>query len=889
MSMFSSAVSLTAAAGLCLLAACSSPEEKSGEYPYKNPELSFEERADDLVSRMTLEEKVGQMVNDAPAIERLGIPSYNWWNECLHGVARSGRATVFPQAIGLAATWDTGLMNRVAECISDEARAKYHDYIRRGKRGMYQGLTFWSPNINIFRDPRWGRGMETYGEDPLLTGLMGVAFCRGLEGDDPRYLKVVSTPKHFAVHSGPEPDRHTFDASVSMMDLAETYLPQFRMCIEEANASSVMCAYNSYQGEACCANAYLLQNILRNRWRFKGYVVSDCGAIHDIHANHRMVETSPEAAAVAVRAGCDINCGNTYKNLIEAVAEGYITEAGVDVAVKRLFMARFRLGMFDPPEMVGYSNIPLDVLDSPDHEALTLEAARKSIVLLKNDGGLLPLKKNLGTIAVIGPNADDVETLLGNYNGTPVDPVTPLRGIREKVGESTAVLYSLGCEWADNMHHMDVIPSSVLYADEDRSVHGLSGEYFDNRSFEGDPLFSDIDETVNFNWWDGAPDTRMDDDDFSVRWSGWLVPEVTGTYILGARGMTGFRVSLDGEELIAFEGIYEPRTMQHAVRLEAGKAYRIVVEYWQTLREAHMALLWSPAGRDYRREAIEAAKKADVVVMCMGLSPRLEGEEMPVEIKGFSGGDRTDITLPDRQVALMKAIRRLGKPMVLVLLNGSALAVNWADGNVPAIVEAWYPGQAAGRALADVLFGDANPGGRLPVTFYRSLSQLPPFGDYNMAGRTYRYFEGRPLYPFGHGLSYTTFGYSGLTVPETVRSGEAVPVSVTVANTGDVAGDEVVQLYLSDMEASSPVPLRSLKGFARVRLEPGEERVVTFEITPRDLSLIDDTGRRIIEPGGFEIAVGGKQPGFSGTADAPTTGVVTASFAVEGEETELEW
>jgi beta-glucosidase len=868
---------------------CSKEKAGAGLPPYKNSGLPLEQRLDDLVSRMTLEEKVSQMINDAPAIERLDIPRYNWWNECLHGVARAGLATVFPQAIGLAATWDTELIHRVAEAISDEARAKHHEFVRRGKRGMYQGLTFWSPNINIFRDPRWGRGMETYGEDPYLTGRLAVAYVRGLQGDGPEYLKVVATPKHFAVHSGPEPDRHSFDAVTDERDLRETYLPHFRAAVEEGKAYSVMCAYNRYLGDACCGSIRLLTKILREEWGFEGYVVSDCGAITDIWNGHRIVKNKPEAAAIGVKSGCDLSCGDEYQTLLEAVKTGLVSEAEIDICLRRLFRARFKLGMFDPPERVAYSQIPYAVVDSEKHRALALEAARKSIVLLKNEKNILPLRKDLSAVAVIGPNADDLEVLLGNYNGNPSRPVTPLQGIREKVKAGTRVLYALGCEWAENLPRFEVIPSSALFAQGPKGKQGgLKGEYFNNRDFKGEPAFVRVDSEVNFNWWDAAPDPAFDDDNFGVRWTGELLPPVSGTYALGAEGFNAFRLFLDDELIVEFRGYHHPRKTYKMVELQAGKSRRLKLEFMEYSEDAHIKLLWSVPGRDREREALEAAEQAEAVILVMGLSPRLEGEEMDVPVEGFSGGDRLALELPSIQERLIRRIQALGKPTVLVLLSGSALAVNWASEHVLAIVEAWYPGQAAGQAIADVLFGDYNPAGRLPVTFYKSVAQLPDFKDYGMPGRTYRYFKGEPLYPFGHGLSYSRFGYSRLEVPKVVRPDQELVVSVDVQNRGEMAGEEVVQLYLRDVEASAPVAIRSLKGFERIFLEPGEKKTVKFILAPKDLSLIDRENQRVVEPGLFEVTVGGKQPGFKGMADAAATECLTARFEVKGELYKIE-
>ncbi len=854
-------------------------DEKKKEIaqPWYNPDMDIETRLDSLITQMTLEEKVSQMMNDAPAIERLGVPKYNWWNECLHGVARSGLATVFPQAIGLAATWDKDLMFRVSTAISDEARAKHHRFVSQGKRGIYQGLTFWSPNINIFRDPRWGRGMETYGEDPYLTGQMAVQFVKGLQGDHPTYLKTVATVKHYAVHSGPEPARHTFNAQTSERDLRETYLPHFRTSIVDGNAYSVMCAYNRYDGEACCGSSRLLTDILRHEWDFDGYVVSDCGAIRDIYAHHNVVETSPKASALAVKSGTDLNCGRTYESLVKAVDEGFITEEEIDRAVYRLFRARMKLGMFDPDEDVPYAHISYEVVDSDEHKKLALETAQKSLVLLKNENNTLPLSTDISDLAVIGPNADDVEMLLGNYNGIPSNPITPLQGIRNKLEGKANVHYALGCEWAENLPVFDIIPSSALRTPE--GEQGLKVEYFDNRDMKGEPVAVDVNENVDFNWWDGAPLDTLDDDNFGVRWTGKLVPPVDGWYALGAEGFNGFKLYLEGKQLVSFRNRHHSRKTYDSVVLKAGQEYDITLEFSEWSGDADIHLLWSVPGRDVHQQAMDAAGKSDAVVMFMGLSPRLEGEEMRVQVEGFEGGDRVTIDLPDIQKQLMKDIVALGKPTVLVLLNGSALAVNWADENIPAIVEAWYPGQAAGTALADVLFGDVNPGGRLPLTFYKSADQLPAFTEYDMKNQTYRYFSGEPLYAFGHGLSYTQFQYSDFVVPDSARAGELVEVKVTVKNTGKVAGEEVVQLYVSDKEATVPVPIRSLAGFQRIFLGPGESKDVSFTMTPRQLSLIDDTGNRIVEPGIFALSIGGKQPGTK----AETTEVIQKDLKVTGE------
>jgi beta-glucosidase len=854
---------------------------------YLNPKLPLEQRVNDLISRMTLEEKVSQMMNAAPAIPRLGIPQYDWWNEALHGVAFSGVATVFPQAIGLGATFDPQLVNRVATVISDEARAKYHEAQRQRNYNRFYGLTFWSPNINIFRDPRWGRGQETYGEDPYLTSRLGVAFVKGLQGDDPKYLKLVSTPKHYAVHSGPEPERHRFDAAATERDLRETYLPAFRATVVEARAASVMCAYNRTNGEPCCANTHLLGDTLRGEWGFNGYVVSDCGAIDDIYKRHNFLKTAEEASALAVKRGTDLECGESYKALVNAVKQGLISEAEIDRAVKRLFDARFRLGMFDPPEMVPYSKIPFSANDSPEHRQLALNAARESIVLLKNENNTLPLRKNLKSIAVIGPNADEVQVLLGNYNGQPSRATTPLAGIRQRVSSQTKVLYALGTTLTEVS--AVPVPASVLRGPEGEG--GLKAEYFSNKELKGVPALTRVDREVDFDWGMMNPAPGVPADDFSARWTGKLVPPMTGKYRFGAVADDGVRVYLDGKLIAEDWTEHAPATVTGEVTLEAGKSYDIKMEYFESKIGAVAKLVWQPPAVKIESpyaEAIRVAKQADTVVLVLGLSPRLEGEEMNVREPGFLGGDRTDIKLPARQQALLEAVAATGKPVVLVLLSGSALAVNWANEHIPAIVQAWYPGEEGGTAIAEALFGDYNPAGRLPVTFYKSVDQLPAFDNYQMDGRTYRFFKGEPLYPFGHGLSYTRFKYSGLTISSPrVGPAEKVLVSVEVENSGTREGDEVVQLYLTDRDASVRVPIRSLAGVERVHLKPGERRVVKFTIEPRQLAVITNDGRTVVEPGEFKITIGGKQPGFTGTADAGTTSFIEGRFSVTGPATEL--
>lgn len=850
-------------------------------FPFRNTSLPVEERVSDLVSRMTLQEKADQLVYTAPAIPRLGIPAYTWWNEALHGVARAGYATVFPQSITIADSWDERLIYNVANAISDEARAKYHEFQRRGKTGIYQGLTFWSPNINIFRDPRWGRGHETYGEDPYLTSRMGYEFVKGMQGDDPKYLKTVATAKHFAVHSGPEPLRHSFNAQVSEVDLRETYLPAFRTLVVDAGVYSVMGAYNMFRDYPCCANP-VLYGILRNEWGFKGYVVSDCWAISDFYRFTHFAKDATEAAADALKAGTDLECGSDYKNLVGAVKRGLLTEDDINVAVKRVFTARFKLGMFDPDSMVQYAQIPFFVNCSDYNNTLARWAAQKSIVLLKNDNNILPLSKDIKTIAVIGPNADNFESLIGNYNGIPKNPVTILKGIENKLDPGTKIIYAEGSDLAEGIHNLSPIPSRYLETPDGRQ--GALGEYFDNREMKGAPVFSRIDDNIDFYWEHLSPRADMPDDDFGIRWTTYLIPPVSGTYTIGSWGSSGYQVILDGKSIISSRSDHAAGHIEVPAVLEAGKKYKIEILYKNYAGDADIKLLWALPRPKMTEQAVEAAKEADAVILILGLSQRLEGEEMPIKIEGFSGGDRTTLNLPAVQEKLLEAVTSTGKPVIVVLTNGGALSVNTAQEKAAAIILAGYGGQEGGSAVADVLFGDYNPAGRLPVTYYKSVDQLPPFDDYDMTGRTYRYFKQEPLYPFGYGLSYTTFKYNDLSLPSVVKAGEKVTVKVMVTNTGKVTGDEVVELYLTDEKASTPRPVRELEGFTRITLKPSESKVVEISLEPRQFSMINNKARRVIEPGYFTISVGGKQPGLSGYLDPQFTQVLTGRIKLTGKE-----
>jgi beta-glucosidase len=856
-------------------------QQNPSEYPFRNTSLSVEARVSDLVSRMTLQEKSDQLLYTAPAIPRLGVPAYTWWNEALHGVARAGYATVFPQSITIAGSWDEGLMFNVANAISDEARAKYHEFQRRGKTGIYQGLTFWSPNINIFRDPRWGRGHETYGEDPYLTGRLGFEFVKGMQGDDPKYLKTVATAKHYAVHSGPEPLRHSFNAKVSEIDLRETYLPAFRTLVVDAGVYSVMGAYNMFRDYPCCANP-ILYGILRNEWGFKGYIVSDCWAISDFYKFTKFAKDPAEAAAQAVKAGTDLECGVDYKNLVEAVNRGLLTGADIDVAVKRIFTARFKLGMFDPDEMVPYARIPFFVNCSDYNNSLARQAAQKSIVLLKNENSILPLSKEIKTIAVIGPNADNFESLIGNYNGIAKDPVTVLKGIIRKLTPDTKIIYEEGSDLAEGIHNLTPIPSRYLQTLEGRQ--GAFGEYFNNREMNGEPLFTRTDDNIDFYWEHNSPRFDMPDDNFGIKWTTWLVPTVTGTYAIGSWGSSGYDIFLDGKKIISSMNEHSAFNIEVPADLVAGNKYKVEVFYRNYAGDADIKLLWAPPRPDMLSQAVDAAKQADAVVLVLGLSQRLEGEEMPIKIEGFSGGDRTNLNLPAVQEKLIDAVCATGKPVIVVLMSGGALSVNKAQEKASAILLAGYGGQQGGNAVADVLFGDYNPSGRLPVTYYKSIDQIPPFENYDMTEKTYRFFTKEPLYPFGYGLSYTSFKYDGLAVPEKVAAGEKVLISVNVTNTGKYEGDEVVELYMTDEKASTPRPLRQLEGFTRVALKPGESKLVQITLDPRQFSIINNKGKRVIEPGYFTVSVGGKQPGFKGYLDPSFTQTLTGRIKVTGKE-----
>jgi beta-glucosidase len=874
------------AAGLLGVGAAGLVGAQDAQKPaYLNPDLPAEQRAADLVQRMTLPEKASQLVNQARAIPRLGVPGYDWWSEALHGVAVNG-TTEFPEPIGLAATFDSAGIHEMAVVIGIEGRIKHAQAVAAngGSSNIFQGLDFWAPNINIFRDPRWGRGQETYGEDPFLTARMGVAFVTGMQGDDPHYYRAISTPKHFAVHSGPEPTRHFIDLDVSKHDELDTYLPAFRATVTEGKAGSVMCAYNAINGEPACANEFTLVDQLRGKWGFKGYVVSDCGAVLDIFSGHHYEPTQAQASAISLLRGMDNECvdfsvkvtdDHDYKPYLDAVKGGFLKESEIDTALVRLFTARMKLGMFDPPEMVPYAKIDPSELDSAAHRAVALKLANESMVLLKNDG-VLPLKTSGLKIAVIGPLANQTKVLLGNYNGTPTHTVSILEGIRNGFPGAN-ITYVEGTQFLS--HAGSPVPSSALSVDGRPGIRA-SYSIFDisniNSPGTTKPLAQRIEPTIDVGA-NSIPPEAASAHPLVIRWEGSLTAQDTGDYNLGM--MTGgfFRIQLDGKSLSSSYAGDPHEAKMGRVHLEAGKPAALVVEYAVLIDGQALGanLVWSKVDLDPQSEALAAARAADVVVAVVGITSALEGEEMQVSEPGFLGGDRTSLDLPQPEEDLLRALAASGKPLVVVLTNGSALGVNWANANANAILDAWYPGEEGGTAVAETLSGANNPAGRLPVTFYKDVSQLPNFEDYSMKGRTYRYFEGTPLYPFGYGLSYTSFSYSGLTAPvEAVEAGKSVVVEATVTNTGNRAGDEVAQLYLS-FPAVAGAPLRALRGFQRVHLEPGASKTVRFELKPRDMSMVTEFGEPIVAEGKYTVSVGGGQP----NAGAPA---VTGTFSVKG-------
>lgn len=840
--------------------------------PFRNPELPLEKRVDDLISRLTVEEKIGQTMMAAAEIERLGIPRYDWWNEALHGVARNGIATVFPQAIGLAATWNPELHQRIAEVIATEARAKNNEALAKagGHTKRYQGLTIWSPNINIFRDPRWGRGQETYGEDPFLTARFGVAFVRGLQGDDPRYLKTVATVKHFAVHSGPEPERHRFDAKVGERDLWETYLPAFEAGIVEGGATSLMSAYNAVNGTPAPARVELLQKILRERWGFTGAVVGDVDNVADMWRPkaHEFSKDAAEASATAIKAGNDLCSGKTYEALPEALKRGLLTEADIDVALRRLLTLRFRLGHFDPAERVPYRAIPASANDSPENDRLALEAARQSLVLLKNSGrGALPWDaKKLKTVAIIGPTGTEESTLLGNYAGTPSRKVTLTAGLRAKLeAKGVKVLAEPGVPLVKGFRVSgQPFPAGVLFADAARSRPGLKGEVFAHEKqdakkplVDGRLVATRADKQVDFQWDEAQPIEGIPIANTGVRWTGVLVPPTSGEYLLGVVAEGAARLYLDDKAVIDSWRREPERPLSTTVQLEAGRAYAVRLEYAQLTPKGRVQFGWIAPGKDDALEkALAAAREADHIVLTLGITPDLEGESMSVTAEGFKGGDKLTLDLPATQRELLAKVAELKKPTAVVLTSGSALALD--DSQADAVLLAWYYGQRGADAVGEALLGETNPAGRLPITFYRSTDGLPAFDDYAMTNRTYRYYTGKPLYAFGHGLSYTRFAYKKLTLSaDKVGEGDTVRISVRVKNTGKRDGDEVVQVYATAITPVVPMPLRQLVGFQRMPLKAGETKTVEIAVPVERLRRWDEVNDRyVVDPGAWKFAVG---------------------------------
>jgi beta-glucosidase len=866
----------------CSATAWTAGAQEASKPAYLDTSLSPEQRAADLVQRMTLEEKATQLVNQARAIQRLNVPEYDWWSEALHGVINSG-TTEFPEPVGLAATFDPPAIHRMAEVIGTEGRIKHMQAVRAKANDFFTGLDFWAPNVNIFRDPRWGRGQETYGEDPFLTARMGVAYVTGMQGDDQRYYRAIATPKHFAVHSGPESTRHTANVEVSKHDELDTYLPAFRAAIVEGKAGSIMCAYNDINGQPACANEFLLENQLRGWWGFKGYVVSDCGAVIDIHNGHKFNATQAESSAVSLRRGMDNECvdfsfkvndDRDYKAYLDAVKQGYLKEYEIDTAVRRLFTARMKLGLFDPPEMVPYNQIDEKLVDSDEHRAWARKVADESMVLLKNDG-VLPLAPKVKKIVVVGPLAEQTKFLVGNYAGTPSHSVSILEGIKKEF-PGAAIEFVAGTQFLGK--DAEPIPASAMTVDGKQGVKAsyASLDMSDINSLKSTKPVAERVEAAIDPAGNGIPPEAQALKMMRITWEATLTAPESGEYNLGLMANGFYRVQLDGRDVTStYDGDPKEAKLGH-VHLEAGKPAALRIEYSPGPGETpQVKPVWSKLEMKPQTKAAEAAKKADVVVAVVGITSELEGEEMQVDEPGFKGGDRTSLDLPKPEEELIESLSAAGKPLVVVLVNGSALGVNWAQAHANAILEAWYPGEEGGAAVAETLSGKNNPAGRLPVTFYKSIDQLPPFENYAMKGRTYRYFEGEPLYPFGYGLSYTTFSYSGLTLPATpVAAGSPVVAEVTVTNTGKLAGDEVAQLYLEFPKVGG-APLKALRGFQRIHLDPGASQKLRFELRPRDLSIVTEAGEPIIAEGQYMLSIGGGQPHTSAQ-------VVEHGFEVKG-------
>ena len=840
---------------------------------YLNPRLPAEIRAKDLVGRMTLEEKASQMTNQARAIPRLRLEAYDWWSESLHGVIADGN-TEFPEPIGLAATFDPAAIGAMAHSIAIEGRIHHAKAESEGHSNIHEGLDFWAPNINIFRDPRWGRGQETYGEDPFLTARMGVSYVKGLQGDDPRYFLAIATPKHFAVHSGPEPSRHTDDVTVNKHDELDTYLPAFRAAVTEGHAGSIMCAYNSINGQPACANAFLLEDQLRGKWGFRGYVVSDCAAVVDIFKGHHFTPTQPEATAVAVRRGMDNECtdyikvtdDHDYHAYIDAVKLGVLKEAELDRSLVRTLTARVKLGLLDPPGMVKFDHNDPAMMGGAAHRAQARQLGNESMVLLKNDG-ILPLRRTGTKIAVIGPLANETRVLLGNYNGTPTHTVSVLEGMRAEFGAAN-VSFTPGTTFLDD--RSTPLPAGALEAHIRvtyifKSTQGAEHE----RSVAG-PEVDSIDPSTL-----AAPAAGAAERLATIRWEGKLVAPISGIYNLGLESHGPALLSVDGRHITRTPG-WETFARLGSTQLEANTPTNYSIDYEVPADgPRQLRFVWVEPRTQMRDAALTAARAADVVVAVVGITSMLEGEEMEVSEAGFKGGDRTSLDLPQPERELVQALSTTGKPLVLVLTNGSALSIEKENSAADAVLEAFYPGEEGGTAIAETLSGRNNPAGRLPVTFYQNVAQLPPFGDYAMTHRTYRYFDGKPQYPFGYGLSYTQFSYGKISLPmRIIHAGEPLIAEVALTNTGKLAGDEVAQAYLNFPHVDG-APRVALRGFQRVHLNAGETRTLRFTLAPRDLSMVTSAGRIQVAAGEYTLSIGGGQPGL-------TEGVSAEKFRVSG-------
>lgn len=841
---------------------------------YKNTSLSPEERAGLLVKELTLEEKVSLMMDGSRPVERLGIKPYNWWNEALHGVARAGLATVFPQPIGMAASFSPESVYGVFDAVSDEARAKNAYYASQQSYERYQGLTMWTPTVNIYRDPRWGRGIETYGEDPYLTSRMGVMAVKGLQGsNDGKYDKLHACAKHFAVHSGPEWNRHSFDAeNIKPRDLYETYLPAFEALVKEGDVKEVMCAYNRFEGEPCCGSNRLLMQILRGEWGFDGIVLSDCGAIADFY-NDRGHHTHPDAAsasAAAVLSGTDLECGSSYKDLIESVKKGLISEEAVDISVKRLLAARFALGEMDEPSEVSWTKIPFSVVASASHDSLALDIARKSMTLLMNKENFLPLQRGGLTVAVMGPNANDSVMQWGNYNGMPLRTVTILEGVRNALGANDKLIYEQGCAWVER-----TLIQSAFNQCKSADGPGFSARYWNNVTREGAPVTT-AQVTTPFHFCTSgatvfAPGVNLTD--FSATYNSVFTPQQSGEIIFEIYSYGSGRLRIDSEEVKSFSNKHGGRKATYALKVQAGKSYNIELDFEYLRSDAQLNFDLGFKKEVNINKSVARVKDADIVIFAGGISPTLEGEEMGVNLPGFKRGDRTDIELPAVQRELVAALHRAGKKVVFVNCSGSPIGLEPETKACEAILQAWYPGQAGGTAVAEVLFGDYNPAGRLPVTFYRNVSQLPDFEDYNMTGRTYRYMNEAPLFPFGYGLSYTTFSY-GKPVLENdkITATGTLRLTVPVTNAGKRDGEEVVQVYLKKQDDTEG-PVKTLRAFKRVLIPAGKTVEVEFELAGKALEWWNaETNTMRVCAGKYDVLVGG---------DSRAEELQQCSFAIE--------